>query len=975
MLKRSSIISLLLIFCSYGIYAQTNDDWEKLIDDGVIAYKAGNYDEAIAITKKASEIIASELGKDDPAYSTALSNLGTIYKKKGLLSEAEEMYTKALTVIESAKGNNKLTFQEKMALEQAYEYSVQDLANLYKQMGRYQEANNLLRSLNQEEEQAKVENSEAGRLYGELNALMKNKDYDGAERKVLEIVKLQEEEYGTKHPNYAKAITRQGIILQVKGKYNETEALFEKAKTIYFEKFGQVHPDYATTLNNLASLYTTMGRYKEAEKLYEESIGINQQIYGGSHILYANSLNNLVTLYYELGENERALPLAEESHNIIKNALGTESEPYINALNTLAGIYFAVGNTKEAEDMMQESLTINEKLYGKNNEKYAATLNNLANLCYQEGQYERAEKYYKLSLTTYRYVLGEDHIDYLVPLFKLAQVYFAQQKDELAEPLYLEGIRRIHKQIKLYFPALSESEKTLFYRAIQKYFDEFNTFAIYRYQGKPAIAADIYNNQLKTKAILLNASNKIRKHIMASGDKALINLYKKLLQKRDELVKVYTMNVEEQKKAGIKLDVLEKNVKNIERQLSLKSEEFAKESEQSEYTWQDIKNKLSEKEAAIEIIRFNDFTDQSVKYAFLTITGGAQQKPEMTFIDGQKLEERYIKYYKNSIKFMNLDKVSYNYFWRFIDTKLNDKGIRKAYVSVDGIYNQINLNTLYDSEREKYILEKSIDYQMLSNTKDFLNFKPTIYTKKTLSKKVMIIGNPNFDYEDEAQGEKSAVMNSKMKNELLQNFSGGHIAPLPGTAVEVVNIKKSLKKNKIKAYTFTEEDASELKVKSLKNPKILHIATHGFFLGDAGGSNADKPLLRSGILLTQTKKTSKKFKGVAEDGILTSFEAMTLELNNTDLVIISACETGLGEIRNGEGVYGLQRAFQVAGSKSTMMSLWKVNDKATQELMSAFYGYLIQTQNIRSAFKQAQKDLLKEYKHPNYWGAFVFVGQ
>ena len=243
---------------------------------------------------------------------------------------------------------------------------------------------------------------------------------------------------------------------------------------------------------------------------------------------------------------------------------------------------------------------------------------------------------------------------------------------------------------------MSESDKTLFYRKIQKYFDEFNTFTIYRYQGKPAIAAEVYDNQLKTKAILLNASNKIRKHIMASGNESLINLYKKLLQKRDELVKVYTMNVEEQKKAGIKLDVLERNVKNIERQLSTKSDEFAKESEQSEYTWQDIKNKLSEKDAAVEIIRFNDFTDGSVKYAFLTITGKTQQTPEMTFIDGQKLEERYIKYYKNSIKFLNLDKVSYNYFWRFIDTKLNDKGIRKAYVSVDGIYNQINLNTLYD---------------------------------------------------------------------------------------------------------------------------------------------------------------------------------------------------------------------------------------------------------------------------------------
>ncbi len=186
----------------------------------------------------------------------------------------------------------------------------------------------------------------------------------------------------------------------------------------------------------------------------------------------------------------------------------------------------------------------------------------------------------------------------------------------------------------------------------------------------------------------------------------------------------------------------------------------------------------------------------------------------------------------------------------------------------------------------------------------------------------------------------------------------------------------------MQCITYLANQADEAIVKGLKNADILHIATHGFFLGDAekfDKDNADKfrenPLLRSGLLLKDAEKGMRGEILEGEDGVLTAQEAINLNLDDTELVVMSACETGLGEIKNGEGVYGLQRSFQQAGAKTILMSLWKVDDTATQEVMTLFYNNLVAGKTKRQAFDDAQETLYKKYKNPYFWGAFVMVGE
>lgn len=202
-------------------------------------------------------------------------------------------------------------------------------------------------------------------------------------------------------------------------------------------------------------------------------------------------------------------------------------------------------------------------------------------------------------------------------------------------------------------------------------------------------------------------------------------------------------------------------------------------------------------------------------------------------------------------------------------------------------------------------------------------------------------------------------------------------------------IGKILKASAYKVNVLSQKTATEANLKMVKSPSILHIATHGYFLedieteGSAFGINLENannnPLLRSGLMLAGAAKT---VDGTAtpdlqnnDNGILTAYEAMNLDLSGTNLIVLSACETGLGDVKAGEGVYGLQRAFLVAGAEALIMSLWKVDDAATQQLMTSFYNNWIKLGNKQKAFKQAQLQLMTKYKEPYYWGAFVMVGQ
>jgi CHAT domain-containing protein len=221
----------------------------------------------------------------------------------------------------------------------------------------------------------------------------------------------------------------------------------------------------------------------------------------------------------------------------------------------------------------------------------------------------------------------------------------------------------------------------------------------------------------------------------------------------------------------------------------------------------------------------------------------------------------------------------------------------------------------------------------------------------------------------------------------LSASASGALPPLPGTEKEVKELEDLLKQKGWKTYEYLEGSATEERVKELESPRIFHIATHGFYtpavaktdeqeLTENEAMKTDNPMLKSGLILKGGGDVidNNKYNYNAESGVLTAYEAMSLNLDKTDLVVLSACETAQGDITNGEGVYGLQRAFLVAGAKVLVMSMFKVDDEATQKLILNFYRKWLTTNNLRQSFIDAKRELRVDYPDPYYWGSFVMIG-
>ena len=326
------------------------------------------------------------------------------------------------------------------------------------------------------------------------------------------------------------------------------------------------------------------------------------------------------------------------------------------------------------------------------------------------------------------------------------------------------------------------------------------------------------------------------------------------------------------------------------------------------------------------------------------------------------MESRYFKYYRNSITGKVPDQVSYGVYWKPIVDEIGQAAT--VYLSADGIYNQINLEAI-PAPDGRFVIDNA-NIVLVSNTKD-------IYTRKIRSRAVAtsntasMFGNPTFYL--------TASADSRI------------ISPLPGTEKEVNQVQFILDQKGWTTTEYLDKSAAEEKIKELNSPKIFHIATHGFFQPRTEARSAfaatginqarafDNPLLRSGLLLTNAGDVLSNSSGLYQgEGVLTAYEAMNLNLDQTELVVLSACETGMGEVQVGEGVYGLQRAFQVAGARTVVMSLFKVNDEATQQLMSTFYRNWMQTGNKHQAFADAKRELRKTYPDPLFWSGFVMVG-
>ena len=740
---------------------------------------------------------------------------------------------------------------------------------------------------------------------------------------------------------------------------------------------GTVYDAY----DKLAYFYLVTGNFRKAEQLFQESKSVRDSIYPGRSVFRIHPIVGMGSLHYRKGEYDKTYQLFSEAIKMLNRATTTFYD-YDNVsrlfLNDLAEICLMQGRNVEAWDYINK-LSLSSSGIGKFGSRLvgrveiARVFELKARYYLLEGDFERAQDYLDRANEFYTTTIASSDVKFKLQKTQ-ALVYWYQGNIQKSNETFLSLIESYRLHINQNFISMSEYEKEQFYNILKNDFNLFNAYAMDRYAENPTqLYEKIYDNTLNTKALLLNESNKIRNNIIKSGNLELTNKLHQWERSKAQLSSFYF-----DKDAFGKIDSLEKKIESLEKEINAESRLFGK--KENPPVWQQVQAVLKSNEAAIEIIRVNTINKQkrnafdeknglsdSTIYLVMIIKAGLKTPTCIFLSNGNQLEKRFITFYRNSIFSRSEDKLSYDQFWRPIKKELS--GVKRIYLSPDGVFNQINLNALKNPVNQEYLLDE-VELVYLTNTGDLLRQKSEIVAEQS----AVLFGRPSYDFEVKADynstAEPPAIYAARnLLTDELASFKEQEFVDLPGTEIEIVQIEEALKRININVTSFKGSEALEENVKAINNPAILHIATHGFFVEDS--ANYINPMIRSGLVLAGVKNQEQ---AGMEDGILTAYEATNLNLEGTSLVALSACETGLGELRNGEGVYGLQRAMIVAGANNLLMSLWKVDDAATALLMIEVYkAWGINDNQV--AFRNAQKILRIKYPEPFYWGAFIMLGK
>jgi CHAT domain-containing protein len=658
---------------------------------------------------------------------------------------------------------------------------------------------------------------------------------------------------------------------------------------------------------------------------------------------------------------------------------------YARTLNNLASCYSAIGNYQKAIEYGTEALKIQKSVFGKNHPVYAISLSNLAKHYSVIGNYQKATELEIESLKIRETVLGKNHPLYAISLGNLA-AYFIQKKEYKGGVALLFSYDKMTRDlIRSNFQTMTASERYYFWN---KYSDKFTNYlpsVDYKVRSEKTEGL-CYNSQLLSKGLLLTMGTEMKRLIQESGDTSVITKYEALQQLRSTLRKVYELPIS---KRSMNTDSLETMAQQIEKELVKGSKQYGDFTRNMLLEWQDVQKELKNEDTAIEFVDF-PISKDSTEYAAMVLRKG-MECPKMIDLC---LEPELLKHQKNGTRMYDgyENKAVYALIWKKLEPYLQEGG--NVYFSPSGIIYQMNVEALKDSAgkmaNEKYHLYR------VSTTKE-LCYQNVAQKMKTAT----LYGGLTYDMDSTTMCNESRKYHPDANDYLAyrgclpDSVSRGAWAELPQTGREVDMIANELKDVSVRTDVIKGISGTEESFKSLsgKNISVIHLATHGFFLKDeeASGKKFFQNIMQGNTGLRALTNTSMKRSGLifaggqkawlggavpgnVEDGILLAEEIPTIDLRGTDLLVLSACDTGLGEV-NSEGVSGLQRGFKQAGVKTIVMSLWQVNDNATSLFMSQFYKNLTDGQTKQEAFMNAQKSLRDshDFSDPKYWAAFIML--
>jgi CHAT domain-containing protein/Tfp pilus assembly protein PilF len=1007
-------------------------------------------------------------GKEDPELVATLTSIADLHITEWRPLEAIPLLERALEINEKAFGSESAEAAEILAWLGKASKSAQDfdaslrylkrsldihekvlaptndamasalgnLGSLYLDWGRYSEAIPLLER-SAELHEKNVSNTKQSVFWFSvaLNnlgiALVRQGNYEKGISTLQRSLAITETNFGSASINLVATLNSMAVAFQEQGNFERALPLLERAVRILENAPPHKAGELVDSINNLAELYRKTGDDAAALQLFNRSLELAESKFGSDYIGLAYSLNGLAMIYQQREEFSKALALFERSLTILKKNLGDSHADIAGVLNNISALLESTGDTNRALSTLQTALTMQEKVLPPRNPAIAVTLNNLGVRFSARGNLAGAQEMFQKSLAITDAAFGQDNPDSCERLENLGIVEFLHGDNAKGLGEFVESTRRWRRYLAAQ-TIFRQSPGTLRVQMkIQSSRDWFHSLCGVD-RNTLLLAASLSGaEQLAFGKALLEEIETVSARLVADGRIQVREAREQAnsIQKRLNAVAYPSEGAawarERVEWQNSEKDKLEQELRAIEERIIAASELVAMTVRERDLSLADVARNLPPDSVLIDFVQYRrtDFTAGDNQWkeqryaAYLTFPlardatnvvvervdlGEAAPINEAVELVCKRMSARQINAKDLSPALQKLSQLVYAPFAPYLTN------VSHLIVCPDGQLSRLPFEML--PVGNKFLIEeKTISY--VTSGREVVRLASP--KSKVQSSKSLVMGNPDFDLDLEGRRRREESLTKKSESEmslltssptrsLSRSYRGMTFPPLPGSGVEATNVAGLLGTD---ATLRLGADAREAELKAVVSPRVLHLATHGFFLSDQefkhtnslawssvpslagrpgparnGGTetpNWENPLVRCGIALAGANHAQQITNAIAEDGLLTGLEASLLNLQGTELVILSACDSGTGEVKIGEGVMSLRRAFRIAGAETVLASHWPVSDKATSQLMTEFMRRWRSGEPRAKAWREAQLSLLrsKDFSNPYFWAAFTLTGQ
>lgn len=980
--------------------------------------------ETLQTAEQALEIKAELLGPDDPSVAVSLHNLATVHYKRREHNVARALFERSLAIREKALGPD----DPLVALSLDY------LGNLLADMGRSADAVPLLeRGLEIRERSLGPDHPEVAWSLNGLGKLHYTRgDYAVARPLYERALAIREAALPADHPFVSISQNNLALLLIQTGDYASARKLYERALAIREEVMSPTHPTLAGSLENLGGLLILTGDFTTARPLLERALGIREATFGTDHPDIVWSLDLLGELWVRMGRFAEAKQVLERGLRIREKSLGPRHVYVAASLASLGSWQMIAGEYDAAKPILERAAAIQKERLGDRHADLAGTTAQLAAAHHALGSLSDARRLYEEALSIQESSIGDDHPQYAANLILLARLLAETGKKRVAleTALRAEAISREHLLLTGRFLA---ERQVLRYAVTRPNGIELALGLVAGGLREGASLNDAWSAQIRSRAVVFDELAARSRVPESSDDPGLARLTADVRRASRRLANLVVRGPDDgdlQENRRL-VDEARREKESAERALAERSAEFRREQSRQQIDLEEVARALQSEDA---LLAFSVYTDvetsqtpaggnsakpESDRYLAWVLTG-EHRKPAAVSLGSAAELSRLIADWRSEAATGALApgggvdeaEAAYRTVGEALRGRIWDpvapllKGAKRLFVVPEGLLHLVNFSALPMGEAS-YLIETGPRIHHLSAERDLV----LQATGGRSGRGLLAFGNPRFDESSlfaalgtipppsrEASGDAAP---SSMR---CVDFRDWRFESLPATADEARRIASLWTEQLGTDAAFLEQaGASESAFKSqAPGKRVLHLATHGFFLDGRCGAAPrglrgigglqrvedrvdpaeplESPLLLSGLALAGANHRTAAGAG-EEDGILTAEEIAALDLSGVEWAVLSACETGIGEIVTGEGVFGLRRAFQLAGTGTVIMSLWSVDDLTTRHWMLDLYrGRLSQKLGTADAVHMANLAALKRsrerrgHAHPFFWAGFIAAG-